>query len=1104
MAFGLFKNPFEALSADNQKAMVSNLEEIKNYFFKGNTIVDAVNNLGKLVQTNIKQQEKLISVLLKRQEKQMTDKDQKEMLKTASVFGPALQRIVGAIKDYGDLPEDAVDKFVMGIEKIAAAFVKMKDIGKTVKETAQGLMLMAGAIILFGLAIIIAFPIYLVAVLAAPLVLGVVLGFLYLFTEALGKKRGRDIKEGAQGLMFMAGAILLFGVAMVLAGIVYAQLWTGMAGMVAILLTIGAVMMLMRLLDGYDEVIEDGVRALALMVVVIFMTGIALFLAGLVYAQLWKGMVGMIAIVLTIGVLMMLMAALDGFSETILDGAKALLLMTAVVFIVGIALILSGMLYAELWNGLIGMVPILLVIGALVGLMALIDMMSDTIYDGAKALFVMVLALALTGIVLFYLNGKAEEMLQGGIAAIPVILVMAALVGIMFLISKLEKEVLKGSFALLVLSGAMLVLAKALEIYKKVYFDAEDAFTLVGTVAALAVIATLLGNPTTSVYSFIGAGALAVLGAALIPLAFALKKYKETQFTEDDAKLLGITVVALAGIGTLLGNPITSAFTFIGAAALGALGLALIGITHSLKTFKESGWKDSDNVLLADTLKSLVNTLVEIPTLDLAKAGYAAFALSGIGNMMTGLARGIQSFANMKFVEYEVKDGKIVPKSITKLDDTAIQQAGINFGKVVDAIAGPLGRLGDEEMSGTGLFSGQRVSRGIKALTGIGNIMSGLAKGVQDFANLTFTTYEVKDGKIVPVSVTKLEDTHIQGAGVNFGKVVDSILKPMSRVGEAEVKSSGWFTGGYISKGIKALTGVGNILTDLAKGVQAFANLTFTSYKVEDGKIVPDKIVTLQDGDFTKMEENVGKVINAFLNQVIIAGEKYRDNKKDINAFNKVMPDISKNLTALAENAKKWSEVDSAKASAEYQVFLTSVMDSFNRGDADLLLKRMSNFTSNAQILVNGSTKLEKVADSFERIAEAFGVMKDNINAMEIERLTQVTKLMGFLDSMAGGKGEDAVENVAESIKQGMEALKDVLEEIKTQLGAGGGAAGAPATANIGIGPGTAKAEPGAAAGEKKPAEQPKLDLTPVVTAINNLKNTLTTTGIKVQKGFPF
>ena len=174
MAFGLFKNAFESLSADNQKAMVSNLEEIKNYFFKGNTIVEAVNGLSNIVEKNIKQQDKLISVLLKRQEKQMADKDQKEMVKNAKVFGPALERIVGAVKDYSSLPEDAIDKFVTGIEKLSDSFVKLKDIGDTIADSARGLMLMAGAIILFGLAIIIAFPIYAVAILAAPLVLGVI------------------------------------------------------------------------------------------------------------------------------------------------------------------------------------------------------------------------------------------------------------------------------------------------------------------------------------------------------------------------------------------------------------------------------------------------------------------------------------------------------------------------------------------------------------------------------------------------------------------------------------------------------------------------------------------------------------------------------------------------------------------------------------------------------------------------------------------------------------------------------------------------------------------------------------------------------------------
>lgn len=1042
MAFGLFKNPFESLSADNQKAMVSNLEEIKNYFFKGNTIVEAVNGLSNIIEKNIKQQDKLISVLLKRREAQMTDKDQKEMIKTAKVFGPALERIVGAIKDYSKLPEETVDKFILGIEKIANSFVKIKDLGKTIKDAAQGLMLMAGAIILFGLALIIAFPIYAVAIFAAPLVLGVVLGFIYLFTEALGKKKGKDIKEGAQGLLFMAAAIILFGISLFLAGLLYAELWSGMGGMIAILLTIGAVMILMGLLDGYDDVIEDGIRALAMMVTVIFMTGVLLYLAGIVYAELWKGMIGMI--------------------------------------------------------------PILLVIGTLIAMMALLDGMSDTIYDGAKALFIMVLAVGLTALILYAISDISDELWQGAAASLPILLIIGALVGIMYGISLIEGNVLQGALALIAISGAMIILGLALLIYQQAKFTTEDAVRFVATVGALSIIGTLLGVAMQAGgLPLLGALALGAISLALIPLAYALKKYKEAKFTEEDATLLGITIVALAAIGTLLGNPVTSTFSFIGAAVLGAIGLSLIALTKSLKTFKDSKWEEADNDILNNTITSLVSTFSSIPLTDLTRARYAAFALSGIGNMMTRLAQGIQSFANMKFIEYEVKDGKIVPKSIVKLSNTDIQNAAVNFGEVVKAIAEPLGLVGDAEMGQSGIFSGGRVSKGVKALTGIGNIMSGLAEGIQSFANLTFVEYVVRDGKIVPSKVTKLSDTDIQNAGVSFSKVINAILEPISKVGKAEKESSGWFRGGVISKGIKALTGIGNIFTDLAKGVQSYANLTFTTYEVKDGKIVPTGIVKLTESDFGLMQSNLDKTLNAFLTPVIAAGKTYLGNKKQIDSFIKVMPGVSKNINALAENAKQWAELDSQKASDSVSLFIASTFETLNRKDADVLLRRMTNFTSNAQILVNGSTKLEKVADSFERIAEAFGVMKDNINALELERLTQVTKLMGFLDSMAGGKGEDAVANVAESIKQGMEALKQILEEIKTKMTstAGGGLPLGPATPNIGIGPGTSKAKPAEA--EKK-AEQPPIDFTPVVTAINNLKNTLTTSGIKVQKGFPY
>ena len=117
MAFSIFKNPFESLSAEAQTSMVKSLEDIKDYFFKGNTIVDAVNGLSTLLTKNIQAQDRLTQILLKRQEKQMTDKDQKEMVNTMKVFGPAMERIVGAIKDYSQIPEDAVDNLYLLLKK---------------------------------------------------------------------------------------------------------------------------------------------------------------------------------------------------------------------------------------------------------------------------------------------------------------------------------------------------------------------------------------------------------------------------------------------------------------------------------------------------------------------------------------------------------------------------------------------------------------------------------------------------------------------------------------------------------------------------------------------------------------------------------------------------------------------------------------------------------------------------------------------------------------------------------------------------------------------------------------------------------------------------
>jgi hypothetical protein len=1129
MAFGLFKNPFEALSAESQTAMVKELEEIKNYFFKGNTIVQAVNNLGKLLQDNIKAQNTLTQILLKRQEKQMTDKDQKEMLKTAKVFGPALERIVGAIKDFSQLPEEAVDKFVLAIEKLANAFVKMKDIGKTIMETAKGLMLMAGAIILFGLALIIALPIYLIAMLAAPIVFLVVLGFVYLFTKALGDKTGKDILDGAKGLMYMAGAILLFGIALMLAGMVYAELWKGLIGMVPIVLTIMAMIFLFTLMDGLSGSIKDGVRALMMMTAIVGITGIILYLAGMVYAELWKGFVGMIAILLTLGALVGIMMLIDMLSDTIMDGIKALAIMVGIVALTGIILFLAGKIYEELWAGAGASWPILLVIGALVGIMFLLDTMSNTIYDGVKALAVMVLVVALTAIILYVVGKYAEEMVAGLGASWPILILIVALVGVMFLISLIEGEVLKGALALLVISAAMVVLGAALMMIKSVGWELMDTISLSALIVVLALVGTLLGVAMEAgLLPLLGAAAMAAIGISIIPLAMGLKIYKEAKFTLEDAALLSGTIVALAVIGTVLGNPFTIGFTLMGAGAMLIIGAAMEPLTQGLKTFKESGWTDSDGLNFEKAIASIVKGFSIIADDDLKKEyGIKASAfeiffgirsLAGIGNIMTELARGIQDFANMKFTEYEVvkdKDGnsKIQVKEIRKLTDAEIQGAGVNFGKVLDAILMPIAKVGMMEMMSEGWFSGGAISKGIESLTGLGNIMTSMAKGIQDFADLKFTRYEVinpgtKDAKIVPVEIVPLNETHFQKAGEGFGKVVEAILKPIGDVGRAEMNSEGWFSDGVVKKGIEALTGIGNIMTEMAKGVQAFANLEFTSYEVvnagtPDAKIVPKGIFTLSDGDFWKVKDNFNGILNAFFDPIIWAGMKYDENESAVDDAIEIFPQMIEVVNKLAAAMKPWMEVqDPWKAGNSFNYFTDSILNVFSKPNSSLLLHRLGEFTTNAEILINGSTKLEKTAEAFERIADAFGEMKEHINGMEIERLTQVTKLMGFLDSLANGDSDDIVADIGEAITQGMETLKEILEEIKTQLATpapGAGGVIADAANAIGIGPGTSE---GAA---PKPAEQKQqpVDMQPVVNAINSLKTQLVSTGIKVQKGFP-
>jgi|GEM_PF-6856627 len=1178
MAFSAIKNPFENLSIQNQEKMVKSLSEIKDYFISGNSIVESINEIGNYLKTFVSNQTKILDFLTKKDAKQLSSKDQQEMVKTAKLLGPGLKLIVDAIQTYSKIPEEAVDKFVLGIEKIGDAFKKLSSLNKAIESGAEALISLGKSIFWFGVLMILSLPVYLLAAVAGPIVMLVVAGLVWLFVNTVGKyaddiesgsknlmymaasiilfgiailvaaqlygqilagilgilaiyavitmtvffftfisKYIKDIKSGSKNLMYMAASIILFGIAILVAAQLYGQILAGILGILAIYAVITMTVFFFTFISKYIKDIKSGAEMLGVMALVLLGFGLILLLASLVYAQLWVGMLGVLAIFLTIAIVVGLMILLDKLSDTIYDGVKALGIMVLIIFAVGILLLLATITYGKLVEGLVASWPILVVIGALVALMFAINSMKGNIYQGALALFVMVAAVGLVGLILYLISGYAKEMEAGLGASWPILILLGALVVIMYGLSKVKGDLIQGAIALGAISVSLLILAAALYVFTSSGFGLGDAVVLTALIIALGTIGTVLGAlMEAGGLPLLGAVAMTAIGLSLLPLTAALVIYKNSKIETEDIVVFGLLIVALAFLATELGGlMLFGGLPLLGAAAMGAIGLALIPFTKSLLTYKNSKFNETDAenfiAVLEKIITGLVTTFTDLSLNQLYKLRTGISALTGVGNVMTSLAIGIQNFANMKFIEYEVvknKDGMAViqPKSINKLSDTDIQNAGLNFGKVIDAIVDPLRKVGEAEAAGDSWFSGGYISKGIKALTGIGGIMTGLAQGVQAFANMTFTTFKVvgtgADTKIVPASIEQIDmDVVIPRVVSTFEKVVTAMKIPLYNIGMREGTSGGIFSDGYISKGIKALTGVGAVMTDLAKGVQGFANLTFQKYKLDEksGKLVLDgSPQTMGETEILKAKVQFRRVIDAILDPVIQAGLKFILNKDAIESFSEFMPSVSKIISTLSENVKQFATADPIKAGVNFKYFLNGILDIFKNEDNMVAGIRFKTFASNADILIKGADKLEKVAESFERVADSFGVMKDHINGMEIERLTQVTKLMGFLDGLANGESDDIVADVGSAITKGMESLKDILEEIKDQLGTAQNEPGLldKAANALGIGPGTSsKPEPAKA---KPEAAQNTQGMEQVVTAINNLKTTLIDTGIKV------
>ncbi len=139
---------------------------------------------------------------------------------------------------------------------------------------------------------------------------------------------------------------------------------------------------------------------------------------------------------------------------------------------------------------------------------------------------------------------------------------------------------IKGAASLVILSGALWVTSKAVQNFASVKW--EDLAKAGVALGGLAGVALTLGSASGQM--IVGAAAIAVLGASLIPAALALKMFNDIEWSS-----LGKAGVALVGLavsagvlGAIMMSGVGAVALTLGAVAIAGLGASLIPLAAAL------------------------------------------------------------------------------------------------------------------------------------------------------------------------------------------------------------------------------------------------------------------------------------------------------------------------------------------------------------------------------------------------------------------------------------------------------------------------------------------------------------------------------------------
>ena len=936
--------------------------------------------------------------------------------------------------------------FTLGISGMLLVFSLINGAKKTVTDSIKTITSMAINIAIFSVVMLgvgLVAPLFLKGIGAFTLGIGVLLG-----TLALVGSFDKQIKKAVNVIKTLTVPVLLLSLTFLGIGLMAKEVAIGALVASGSILVLGLAAFL---IGKVDKDVKKGAAALtALSVPLILFTG-ALAVMALVPGNpselfMKLGVIG--AAIVGLGLAAYALGQSSVFPSVLMGALAMTALSVPLITFSGALAVLGAIPVPTADLGL----KMAVIGAAIVGL----GLAAFALGQGAVFPFVLLGALALTALTVPLIAFSGALAILGAIPvptadlALKMAAIGAAIVGLGLAAFALGTPavfpfVMMGTVALTALTVPLLAFSGALAVLGAIPVPTADLALKMAAIGAaivgLGMSAFALGLPAVFPFVLLGAAALTALNVPLLAftgtfyaLTNSLKNFKEVGWTEQDGVLLTNAVTSTVGafVKAFDGIGISGMAKLLFAVPLvGMLGNSLVSLAKGVKamatlTFTETKYDektgklvpvgevrltDSEIQQVGPNVASILNALAEPLTMfgkwsTMGETGFGPFTIGAgymqkgidaaakVGQILTSLAGGVASMANLEVIEYEVvragtPDAKLVPKGSRKLTQSDFQNAASNVEKLLKGLAEPLVSFGKSTESGEGWFSDGYLAKGIDAAAKVSDFLAGLATGVRDMANLEVTEFTIvgkgtKDAKLVPARTRKLTDADFQNAAINVDKILKGLAKPLIDFGKATESGEGWFSDGYLSKGIDAIAKFSDPIAKLAKAVIDMSAGQATINEVVGGKLVPKSTISFaQAVPMATMQ--LTKLLNALPPIFVSFGRYYEANQevigKGIDGINTMASVTSKTAKLAEDYFKTLSSLDKVETLKTRSIvpFLTDLSrgvvlmgDSFRTFDQQSI--------KNYDHMVKVTERLSKIVTPFEKFTKSFSVFTKDMS----------------------------------------------------------------------------------------------------------------------------